>query len=117
MNGVRFCSSMFPGRAPDGYVALSAYLSGVRAPDLAGRPEAELSALVTSELRDIVGARGVRCHFDGRIERIAPADGTPCHQRIQGKIERRDQTLRPRFFAFRFVYINSHARYLVVIRG
>ncbi|HJM91638.1 MAG: protoporphyrinogen oxidase [Alphaproteobacteria bacterium] len=53
--GSQFNSTMFPGRAPDGHVAVSAYIGGVRAPDLARRPAAELVDLVRAEFGDLLG--------------------------------------------------------------
>jgi oxygen-dependent protoporphyrinogen oxidase len=58
LTGTLFCSTMFPGRAPAGHVALAAYLGGARAPELATLPEAELVALARDEFRDLLGARG-----------------------------------------------------------
>lgn len=56
--GAQFCSTMFPGRAPDGQVAVSAYIGGARAPDLARLPGADLIELVRAEMRDLIGAEG-----------------------------------------------------------
>ncbi len=57
--GAQFCSTMFPGRAPEGHVAVSAYVGGVRAPDLARLSAAELIDLARTEFRDLIGARGI----------------------------------------------------------
>ncbi len=56
--GTQFCSTMFPGRAPRDHVAVSAYIGGVRRPDLARLPAAEVIALAREEFRDLIGARG-----------------------------------------------------------
>ncbi|MBT7757362.1 MAG: protoporphyrinogen oxidase, partial [Rhodospirillaceae bacterium] len=56
--GSQFCSTMFPGRAPEGHVAVSAYIGGVRAPDLARLPAPELIDLARGEFRDLIGATG-----------------------------------------------------------
>ncbi len=90
VNGILFCSSMFPHRAPQGAVALAAYIGGARAPDLARLPEAELVAIARRELADLLGAEGepqvVRVRrwprglpqylpgHAGRVERIATLD-------------------------------------------
>lgn len=58
LNGALFCSTMFPGRAPQGHVALAGYLGGDRAPDLARLPPAALVDIVRSEFADLLGARG-----------------------------------------------------------
>jgi len=56
--GAQFSSTMFPGRAPKGQVAISAYVGGVRAPRLAGLSAPELIELARSEFRDLIGAVG-----------------------------------------------------------
>ncbi len=56
--GAQFSSTMFPGRAPDGQVAVSAYIGGARAPHLARLAAPELIRLVRSEFKDLLGAEG-----------------------------------------------------------
>lgn len=56
--GAQFCSTMFPGRAPDGHVAVSAYIGGARSPDLARLSTADLLDLAGAEFADLIGARG-----------------------------------------------------------
>ncbi|MHA1567744.1 MAG: protoporphyrinogen oxidase [Alphaproteobacteria bacterium] len=58
VTGTLFGSTMFPGRAPEGHVALTAYLGGARAPALAMAPAADLVAMVKTEFRDFLGVRG-----------------------------------------------------------
>ncbi len=58
LSGTLFCSTMFPGRAPDGHVALAGYLGGARSPDIAQAPPDELVALTKAEFRDLLGVRG-----------------------------------------------------------
>lgn len=64
-----FSSSKFPGRAPDGFVLVRAYLPGARAPS----DEEALAALALREVRAILGASGepalVRVH---RFEAASP---------------------------------------------
>lgn len=57
-NGALFCSTMFPFRAAQGHVAISAYVGGARGADCAARPPRELVGLVREELADLIGARG-----------------------------------------------------------
>jgi len=57
-NGAQFCSTMFPGRAPDGAVSIAVYFGGARNPDMGGCPEDELVACARDELRDLIGAKG-----------------------------------------------------------
>lgn len=54
-----FASSLFPGRAPEGHVLLTAFVGGVRRPDLAALAADELVALVREEFAELLGARGV----------------------------------------------------------
>jgi oxygen-dependent protoporphyrinogen oxidase len=56
--GVLFSSTVFPGRAPDGHVLLTAFVGGVRNPDLANADPNTLAARVQDDLRTLVGARG-----------------------------------------------------------
>ncbi|MHA1601347.1 MAG: protoporphyrinogen oxidase [Alphaproteobacteria bacterium] len=56
--GAQFSSTMFPGRAPEGHVAVSAYIGGARAPHLARLPAPDLICLARSEFRDLIGAAG-----------------------------------------------------------
>lgn len=56
--GTLFNSTMFGGRAPAGYVALTAYIGGARAPDAARLPTADLVALAREEFRELLGASG-----------------------------------------------------------
>ncbi len=56
INGAQFCSTMFPGRAPDGHVAVTGYFGGARAPGLACAPAEELIELARREFRDLIGA-------------------------------------------------------------
>lgn len=57
--GMLFSSTLFAGRAPDGYALLTAYVGGARQPELAGLGRDELIDMVTHEARDLLGARGV----------------------------------------------------------
>jgi oxygen-dependent protoporphyrinogen oxidase len=58
VSGTLFCSTIFPGRAPDGQVALAAYLGGARNPDLGRADPKVLVAAAREEFRDRLGARG-----------------------------------------------------------
>jgi oxygen-dependent protoporphyrinogen oxidase len=58
LTGAQFNSTMFPGRAPDGHVAVTGYLGGARAPDLARHPAEELVDLARTEFAELIGARG-----------------------------------------------------------
>jgi len=56
--GSLFSSSMFEGRAPAGAVLFTTFIGGLRNPDLPGKSDDELGAIVRSELGELVGARG-----------------------------------------------------------
>jgi protoporphyrinogen/coproporphyrinogen III oxidase len=56
--GVIFSSTLFPGRAPEGHVLLTAFVGGVRNPDLANADLPTLTARVLDDLRALLGARG-----------------------------------------------------------
>lgn len=56
--GTLFISSLFSGRAPEGHVLLSTFVGGARHPELASLPEDDLLALVTDDLRRLLGTDG-----------------------------------------------------------
>jgi protoporphyrinogen/coproporphyrinogen III oxidase len=56
--GTIWSSSLFPGRAPAGHVALTTFVGGSRQPERATRPDAEIVASVASELESIMGVAG-----------------------------------------------------------
>jgi protoporphyrinogen/coproporphyrinogen III oxidase len=56
--GVIFSSTLFAGRAPEGHVMLTAFVGGVRNPDLANADLATITARVLDDLRALLGARG-----------------------------------------------------------
>ena len=56
--GVIFSSTVFPGRAPEGHVLLTAFVGGVRNPDLANADLSTLTARVLDDLRLLLGVRG-----------------------------------------------------------
>jgi oxygen-dependent protoporphyrinogen oxidase len=56
--GVIFSSSLFPGRAPEGHVTLTAFVGGVRNPGLANADLPTITARVLDDLRALLGANG-----------------------------------------------------------
>ena len=56
--GVIFSSTVFPGRAPERHVLLTAFVGGVRNPDLANADLSTLTARVLDDLRSLLGVRG-----------------------------------------------------------
>jgi oxygen-dependent protoporphyrinogen oxidase len=57
--GTLFSSSLFAGRAPDGHVALTSFVGGVRQPELLKLDSWELVRLVQTELDRLIGVRGL----------------------------------------------------------
>lgn len=51
-------STVFAGRAPEGQVLLTCLVGGMRHPEAAALPTAELLALVRDQLADLIGAKG-----------------------------------------------------------
>ncbi len=58
LSGAQFCSTMFPGRAPEGHVAIAGYVGGARAPDLARLSGDALVDLARQEFGALIGAKG-----------------------------------------------------------
>jgi oxygen-dependent protoporphyrinogen oxidase len=56
--GVLFSSTLFPGRAPDGHVALTVFVGGMRQPDAARLATPELVSSVLPDLRELLGITG-----------------------------------------------------------
>lgn len=56
--GVIFSSTVFPGRAPEDHVTLTAFVGGVRNPDLANADLPTVTARVMDDLRALLGATG-----------------------------------------------------------
>lgn len=56
--GVLFSSSLFPGRAPEGHVALTVLAGGATRPDLGLAPLSQLLPVVQPELAEILGVTG-----------------------------------------------------------
>jgi len=56
--GVLFSSSLFPGRAPEGHVGLTAMVGGATRPDLAALSSDDLLSTVMGELRELLGVTG-----------------------------------------------------------
>ncbi len=56
--GILFSSTLFPGRAPAGHVALTAMIGGTRRPDLARLPAEKILAAIEPDLRELLGVTG-----------------------------------------------------------
>jgi len=78
--GTLFSSTLFPGRAPEGHVALTTFVGGTRQPELALLDEGALIDLVRAELALLLDVRAapafVRVHRHARaIPQYAPGFG------------------------------------------
>jgi len=56
--GAIWNSSIFPNRAPQGGVSITAFVGGMRQPELAGLPDEQLVAEVRGELEELLGITG-----------------------------------------------------------
>ncbi len=56
--GILFSSSLFPGRAPEGHVALTVMAGGARQPEIGRLPTDKLLAAVDRDLRELLGVSG-----------------------------------------------------------
>jgi oxygen-dependent protoporphyrinogen oxidase len=56
--GVVFSSTIFPDRAPEGHVLLTAFVGGTRDPDFVQTDPQTLTARVLDDLRVLLGAQG-----------------------------------------------------------
>jgi oxygen-dependent protoporphyrinogen oxidase len=81
--GMLFSSTLFPGRAPEGHVALTAFVGGARQPQLALLDPDELAALVDGEVRQLLGGRAVPVVARTRVwRRGLPQPGVDHAQRL-----------------------------------
>jgi oxygen-dependent protoporphyrinogen oxidase len=56
--GALFTSSLFPGRAPDGFVTVTCYLGGTRRPETASGETGEVVETAIADLRKLLDLRG-----------------------------------------------------------
>lgn len=56
--GILFSSTLFPGRAPEGHVALTVFAGGMRQPEHARLSTEQLLARVSRDLKELVGVEG-----------------------------------------------------------
>ena len=70
--GTLFTSSLFPGRAPEGYIVLTTFLGGAMRLEMAELDEEAQKHVILEEIRDILGVSGdpvfsSRVHWDKAI--------------------------------------------------
>jgi oxygen-dependent protoporphyrinogen oxidase len=88
--GTLFSSTLFPGRAPEGHVALTTFAGGVRQPAVALLDDRSLIELVRGELAALLGVRGEPAFLHvQRWPRAIPqyAVGFGAYQDICGAVE------------------------------
>ena len=90
--GTLFSSSLFPGRAPDGFVGLTSFVGGMRDPDLVDFENVELLRLVRAELEQLVGARGAPVFSHVKRWRHAIPQYTLGYQRFKDAITAVERT-------------------------
>jgi oxygen-dependent protoporphyrinogen oxidase len=56
--GVLFSSTLFPGRAPEGHVALTVLVGGTRQPEIARLPPEKILGQIERDLRELLGVNG-----------------------------------------------------------
>jgi oxygen-dependent protoporphyrinogen oxidase len=56
--GTLFSSTLFPGRAPEGFVGLTSFVGGMRQPELTTQDDSDLIGAVAGEMRRLLGTRG-----------------------------------------------------------
>lgn len=56
--GSLFVSSLFKGRAPEGFVTLTNYVGGMRHPEYAQLPQQDMEKLVMADIKKLLGVRG-----------------------------------------------------------
>jgi oxygen-dependent protoporphyrinogen oxidase len=64
--GALFSSTLFPGRCPDGCVALTTFVGGARQPELANLEDGQLVRVVRAELTALLGLRRGPLHVSVR---------------------------------------------------
>lgn len=86
--GTLFSSTLFPGRAPEGHVALTTFVGGTRQPELTALDDAALATLVREELGQLLGVGGTPVIV--RVQRWPRAipQYAPGHERFLTAISR-----------------------------
>jgi oxygen-dependent protoporphyrinogen oxidase len=108
--GTLFDSSIYPNRAPEGYVLLRAIVGGARAPEIALLEEEKLVGVVLSELSEILGIRSEPdMVWTYRWEKAIPQYLVGHHERLRRIDEAlsRHQGLHLHSNAYRGVAVND----------
>lgn len=100
--GTIFSSSLFPNRAPAGYVALASYVGGERRPELAGLPPEKLAALVHEDLHTLLGVRGGPAFQNVTLYPRAIPQYNIGHGKFKARLDEIEAQARGLFFAGHF---------------
>ena len=84
--GVIFSSSLYPNRAPDGSVAITAFAGGVRRSDIVDLDDESLVALVRRELNTRLGESGDPAVVRVRRWKRAIPQYAPGHERLDARV-------------------------------
>jgi len=85
--GTIFSSSLFPGRAPEGKVALTAFAGGVRRPEVVEMSDEDVVAMVTRETDLLLGIRGAPVEVRVSRWRSAIPQFVPGHERTMARLQ------------------------------
>jgi oxygen-dependent protoporphyrinogen oxidase len=84
--GTLFSSTLFPGRAPEGHVALTTFVGGVRNPEIAALADEALIDTVQRELQRLLGVQAPPCFVHLQRWRRAIPQYTLGYQRFKDAI-------------------------------
>ncbi len=95
--GSIWSSSLFPRRAPEGFVAFTSFIGGARQPELIQRDDEELARLVLEDVNSIMGIEGKPIYRTIiRWDRAIPQYNLGYHKILKA-IERFEQNFRGAF--------------------
>lgn len=97
--GTIFSSTLFPGRAPEGRVALTVFAGGVRRPEVVDMSDDGLVAMVTRETDHLLGIRGAPVEVRVSRWRSAIPQYVPGHEKTMARLNGIAATLPGLYFA------------------
>jgi len=97
--GSIFSSSLFPGRAPEGRVALTVFAGGVRRPEVVEMSDDDLVAMVTRETDLLLGIRGAPVEVRVSRWRSAIPQFVPGHEKTMERLQGLPGTVPGLYFA------------------
>jgi len=97
--GTIFSSSLFPGRAPEGKVALTVFAGGVRRPEVVEMSDEDIVAMVTRETDQLLGIRGAPVEVRVSRWRSAIPQFIPGHEKTMERLQGISATAPGLYFA------------------